>query len=124
MDISEQIIKIHPILGKHPTQEFEHEYLGFGIHKSKCNVKIWNIDSSRRFILFTDLGIGSSVTNCAEQLIAEIYEAKFSNYDKSLLFWAETYQDYPEESLDLIIPTWNNEKVEDIDWKYLATIKR
>ena len=120
----EDIIEIHPILGRKPNKEFIHEYIGFGIHDSQCNVKIWDINENLHLIICTDLGKGTSVTNAAEQIATEIYQAHFKGVDKKNLIFAETYEDYKMESLDMWVLKWSGDIVVDIDWKHMAIIER
>lgn len=55
------------------TQEFQHEFKGFGIHPSTCSVKVVSEDM-RHVIYFEDLNHGTSVTNASEQLASEIVQ--------------------------------------------------
>lgn len=48
-----------------------YDFKGYGIHPSTCKVQIWE-DAGKNVVLFTDLGIGTSVTNASEQLAEEI----------------------------------------------------
>lgn len=103
---------------------FNHEYLGFGIHKSECQVEIWmsiptSLGSSC-LVLFTDLGKGTSVTNASEQLVSEIYNKYLiSNYKKERCVFSETYD---RKQIDVIIPDWNNNVCERVTWKHLGMI--
>lgn len=109
-----------------PTIEYDHEYLGFKTHKSKCNVKIWIINEHYAFVIFTDLGIGTSVTNASEQLVEEVYFKSITQLgiDKSNVAFSEMYQESKVEDLDLVIPTWKGNKVINVNWKNIAQIIR
>lgn len=79
------------------TQDFEHEYMGFGRVPSKCRVMIISRDG-RHLICFEDLGIGTSVTNASEQLATEI--VGIFNYDPKDCRFFETYNQYDYTSFD------------------------
>ncbi len=104
-----------------PVVDTTHNFLGFGIHKSQCRVKIWK-DSGKFFVLFIDCNAGTSVTNAAEQLVEEVYKKHLSTVPKEDIIFAETYEDFPKENVDIIIPKWEGEKVTDVEWKHLAIL--
>lgn len=87
-------------------QKFEHEYLGWGIHRSRCNVRIFS-DDGDHFILFEDLGIGTSVTNASELLATQIV-AKMKYMPMDCKFF-ETYREYDYESIDEVEYSWRYE---------------
>jgi len=97
------------------TQNFDHEFMGFGRVPSKCSVKIYKNDGET-LICFKDLGIGTSVTNASEQLAKEIVDMFDLNPTNCRFF--ETYNN---EEIDEVIYTWyyNRGKWEakDPDWK-------
>lgn len=70
------------------TEDFIHEYLGFGRFPSICRVMIFS-DDGETFICFEDFGDGTSVTNASEQLATEIVDKM--NYDPSDCRFFETY---------------------------------
>lgn len=106
-----------------PALDFEHSYIGFGTHPSKCNVKVW-VFGMYLFVLFTDLGKGTSVTNASEQLVTEVYsvikmQSSFTHFDKKDYFFAETYEG-KNEGVDLVIPVWKGETAIDVDWQHIG----
>jgi len=93
------------------NEVFIYDYLGYGIHKSKCRIFIKSVDDEI-FIGFNDLGIGTSVTNASEQLATEIVQKYGFDFDKCIFF--EWYNN--EESLDLIAYTWNKNVASNPSW--------
>jgi hypothetical protein len=108
-------------LEKKPDQEFEHHFKGFGIHPSVCQVQIWKM-GNKTFILFTDLGKGTSVTNASEQLVQEIYAEYLHPLPKEECMFAETYGD--KEGIDLVLPVWRGDAVSDVEWKHLGVLTK
>ena len=88
-------------------KEFYHDYLGFGRIKSQCLVKIVSTGKTH-YILFENLGLGTSVTNASEQLASEIV-AKYGFDPKECRFF-ETYSEYDYDSFDEIEYNWLNKK--------------
>ena len=84
---------------------FELEYLGFGIHPSKCNVHIKIIDGVRH-ICFEDIGIGTSVTNASETIATTVINQLqiLPNPEKCKFY--EMYRKYKETTFDEITYTW------------------
>jgi len=119
----EEMINIHPTLGKKPKMVLEHSYSGFGNCHSECTIKIWDLDDNRVLVVFLDKGIGTSVTNFAEKLVESTYKDWFSGRSKDEIIWAETYP-YVEEdqTFDQIIPEWDGDSVTRVSWKFLAEI--
>lgn len=85
------------------TQEFNHEYLGYGRVPSECIVRKFT-DDGDNFICFIDIGKGTSVTNASEQLASEMVN-KFILRPEDCRFF-ETYQQYGYESFDEIKYSW------------------
>ena len=85
------------------TQEFIHEYKGYGVHPSECIVRMYT-DDGDTFICFVDLDKGTSVTNATEQLAAEIVN-KFRLKPEDCRFF-ETYKQYGYSTLDEIEYKW------------------
>lgn len=117
----QEISKHLPSIEKKPDSDFTHHFKGLGIHKSECSVKIWMKDGFA-FILLTDTGKGTSVTNAAEQLIEEIYFSQLQpkGLAKDKCLFVETYD--PKEGIDVVIPVWDKNKVIDVDWKHMGKI--
>jgi len=100
------------------VHSFEHEFLGFGIHPSKCIVEIRDSDS-QSFITFLDINEGTSVTNASEQLANEVrhlakhskiryFERYIREKGKGKLKDPNTYDEilYEETNGKLHAPTW------------------
>ena len=85
------------------TQEFIHDYKGYGAHPSQCLVKIFT-DDGETFICFINIS-GTSVTNASEQLAQEIVN-KFNLSPKDCRFF-ETYQEFNYDSFDEIEFSWD-----------------
>ena len=85
------------------TEEFNHEYLGFGRVLSECVVRKFT-DDGDTFICFIDIGKGTSVTNASEQLASEMVN-KFILRPEDCRFF-ETYQQYNYETFDEIEYSW------------------
>jgi hypothetical protein len=86
------------------TEDFIHEYKGYGRVPSKCRVKIFS-DDGEIFICFEDIGDGTSVTNASEQLATEIVD-KLGLAPANCRFF-ETYSQYNYDSFDEIIYQWS-----------------
>ena len=100
--------------------EVVHEFLGFGRCKSECKVEIW-MDNKHAFVLLTDLGVGTSVTNASEQIITEVFNKYLGNkYLPEDCSFSETYD--RKEGVDLVIPKWENKMVVSVDWKHIGKI--
>lgn len=120
MDVN--LIQNHEFLSKEPRLDFDFDFEGFGKCKSKCNIKVWTIQE-KQFVLLTDLGVGTSVTNASEIIITKLYREVFRLYHKEDLIFAEMYTEDREEDIDLIIPTWIHDKVTNVEWKNIGKIK-
>lgn len=116
------LVPINPMLSRDPDDDFNFLYKGFGIHKSECNVKIWKFPAGGGFVLLTDTGKGTSVTNASETIITDLYALKFAGVPKKDLFFAEMYTERPIENMDAIVPKWVGDKCVGVDWLPLAQI--
>ena len=97
------------------------KYKGFGGCDSECKVEIWIHDTKDyAFVLLTDLGVGTSVTNFAEGLITEVYKRFLQDFKKDNCVFAETYD--IEEGVDRVIPEWDGETVTKVSWKHMGKI--
>lgn len=85
------------------TEEFIHEYRGYNVHPSKCQVRMYT-DDGETMICFIDLGIGTSVTNSSEQLAQEIVNERHLEPRDCRFF--ETYSQYNYDSFDEITYGW------------------
>lgn len=113
---------------------FEYDYLGFGIHQSRCKVYVKKITKTKPtldyvyHICFEDMGVGTSVTNASEQLATEIisrlklepesvrfYESYLNEEMKSGLLGRKRHI---TRTFDEITYTWtNNHIASSPDWK-------
>ena len=97
------------------TQQFYHEFKGYGIHPSRCLVKIFS-DDGEHFICFEDINDGTSVTNASEMLAQSIVSKMKFDPDDCRFF--ETYsQNIYLDSPDLeeIEYTWALLKLGELD---------
>ncbi len=95
-------------------QSFRHEFKGWGIHPSSCNVYIEkNLDTQECLILFEDINDGTSVTNASEQLATELVKLLELDHPKCRFF--ETYDG--RSSIDEIEYNWKNNKADHPKWK-------
>jgi hypothetical protein len=85
------------------TKKFIHVFKGFGRVPSQCLVKIYS-DDGETYICFTDLNVGTSVTNASEQLATEIVNEYHLSPDDCRFF--ETYSQYGYEDFDEIEYEW------------------
>ncbi|HPC09542.1 MAG TPA: hypothetical protein PLN85_00510 [archaeon] len=85
-------------------ENFEYEYMGFGVHKSSCIIRIEK-NGDMFYILFEDIGNGTSVTNASEQLASDIVNLYSINPTKCRFF--ETYRIYNYDSIDEITYEWD-----------------
>ena len=110
-----------------PTK-MTHHFLGLGIHKSSCEVEIYELNGVA-FVLLVDTGNGTSVTNSAGQLVQEVYlKHLIYKYRKEQLVFAETYKRDERDSgaglgsVDVITPIWNGDSVRGVEWKRLGEL--
>jgi len=73
------------------TNEFIHEYKGYGVHQSQCLVKMYR-DDGEILICFVNMGVGTSVTNASEQLAKEITN-EYDLHPENCRYF-ESYKEY------------------------------
>ena len=95
-------------------ETFINNYLGFGIHPSKCKVYINHIDDIHYFC-FEDMGDGTSVTNASEAIATDMIEKFNLNPEKCRFF--ERYVYGNDITFDKIEYTWVNRKASSPTWK-------
>jgi len=95
------------------TQQFNFDFLGNGIMRSRCNVRIFS-DDGEHFILFENLGIGTSVTNASEQLASAIVQKM--GYDPDDCEFFETYKENDYKEFDRITYTWKDNEAHNAHW--------
>ena len=99
------------------THSFRHEFKGWGIHPSACNVHVEkNLDTQECRILFEDIDEGTSVTNASEQLATEIVKLMELDHTKCRFF--ETYAD-GRTDVDEIEYDWINGVAKNPKWKHV-----
>lgn len=87
-----------------------YKFQGFGSDMSECEVIIYKTPSSRHIVILKDIGIGTSVTNAAEQIATEVYNLFLKGKGIALadIVWLEHYEgksDYDILNLvEIIIP--------------------
>ena len=106
-------VKRNPDLTLNP-----YRFKGYGNYDSECKVMIWH-NKDYHLVVFVDLGKGTSVTNASEQLVTEIYKKHLIIYDKKECMFVETYDNI---QYDAISPTWQDDKVLNVNWFHLGKI--
>ena len=97
--------------------EFEHDYLGFGWVRSRCNIRMFS-DNGEHLFLFENIGIGTSVTNASEILATQMV-AMFHYKPENCRFF-ETYSEYDYKSFDEINYTWKQKLGRSGDYEWVA----
>ena len=93
-------------------ESFMHFFKGFGIHPSEINVHIFN-KNDVSYVIFEDIGKGTSVTNASEQLATEIVSLRKLDHNKCRFF-----EYYPKDnSFDEITYSWINNEAFKAQWK-------
>lgn len=95
-------------------------YKGYGNCNSYCKLEIWK-EEDKAVVLFTDINIGTSVTNASDILVTEIYNNFLLDYDKKNCLFMETYDE--AKGVDIIVPKWKGSLVHDVTWIHLGKIK-
>jgi hypothetical protein len=95
----------------------ELNFLGYSNIPSRCNVYVRNVGDDIHYLLFEDLGEGTSVTNMSEK-IATLAVQQFGLNPNNCRFF-ETYRDY-NHSIDEIEYTWNQKT----DGKWVARMAK
>jgi hypothetical protein len=95
------------------------DYKGYFDCESACKVDLW-LHPDKAIVLLTDSGIGTSITNAAESVIAKVYyDLLADKYTKDKCFFAETYGD----DIDQVIPRWYSTIVDSVEWKHIGKLK-
>lgn len=111
-------------------EKFTHNFLGFGIHKSSCEVEIYR-KGDKVFVLFVDTGHGTSVTNACELLVQEIYDRYLiGKYKREDILFAETYKRDKKDlhrggimgAIDIIHVEWSDNTVIGVDWEFMGEL--
>lgn len=94
------------------------DYLGYGIHKSKCGLKIKE-RNGKALVILTELSDnpGTSITNAYEDIATRIFKERLSHLYPDSIRWIEHYPDRggknykgePEikETFDEVLLPWN-----------------
>lgn len=106
-------------LKRNPDIHTTHNFHGFGKCASACDIKIWFVEQYA-FILMTDTGVGTSVTNAAEIIISSVYQAYLQAISKENCIFMETYDE--KEGIDLVIPDWSSGIVERVSWRHIGKV--
>lgn len=85
------------------TQEFTHDFMGYGRVPSTCMVRMYT-DDGDTFFCFIDIGKGTSVTNASEKLATDMVN-KFILRPEDCRFF-ETYSQHNYDSFDEIEYDW------------------
>jgi hypothetical protein len=94
-----------------------HEYKGFGIHPSACQVYIME-EEGGIWIGFQDGNIGTSVTNASEQIASEIVGKE--NLNPEICRFFEWYPQY-EGEVSEISYQWNGKNASNAKWSYFCS---
>ncbi len=100
------------------------EYLGYGIHESRCGVKIVRKENQTTVIL-TELpnNPGTSITNCFEDIATKIYKERFQHLEPTSIRWIENYPVeegsifHHEETFDEVTLEWDGNQYRHPHWK-------
>lgn len=96
------------------TNSFIHTFKGYGGCKSQCQVDIIH-ENGQTIVVFTDLGIGTSVTNASEIIATEV--VRKLNLDPIKTLFAERYRPgEKDEVVDQIQYTWDGTKFRSPQW--------
>ena len=83
------------------THDFVHEYQGYHNLPSRCRIRVYEQPGQVPVVIATELpdNPGTSVTNMAEQLCAEVIRAHFPERfeEEEPVRWIEHYQRTPDE---------------------------
>jgi hypothetical protein len=86
---------------------FMYDFKGYGGCKSKCKVSLIK-EEHHTIVVFTDIGMGTSVTNYSEHLATQIRE--LLGLDPTTTLWAEEYHaGKKEHTLDQIQYNWDED---------------
>lgn len=91
-------------------RDFVHEFKGFGNCHSECDVTIWESETMN-VVLFTDRGVGTSVTNFSEGLATQMKPI----VTRPVIRFFEKYDD--NENPDEIFYTELNGRFVSPEWK-------
>lgn len=86
-------------------KHFKHNFRGYSVHLSVCNVYVHTEDDNH-YVLFENIGEGTSVTNASEQLASEITKSLALDPEKCRFF--ETYREFDNDSFDEITYQWKD----------------
>lgn len=97
---------------------FIHTFKGYGGCKSQCRVNVIEEDG-QRIVVFTDLGIGTSVTNMSEHIATDIVNKL--KFDPLTTLFAERYRPgQKDETIDQILYQWDGVKYSKPEWRPLS----
>lgn len=91
---------------KHVDEIFE--FLGYGIHPSRCGLKIIRFQGKAPIVILTDIGMGTSVTNAIEDIATAVYKAYFTaDTPPESIVWVEHYPPRGKGQNSLDKETWD-----------------
>lgn len=97
---------------------FIYNFKGYGGCKSQCQVNVIE-DNGVKIVVFTDIGVGTSVTNMSEQLATDMVHKL--NLDPETTLFAERYRPgKKDETLDQILYKWDGVKYSKPEWRPLS----
>ena len=94
---------------------FIYSFKGFGIHPSKCKVDVFE-KAGYHVVVFTDIGMGTSVTNASEQLASEIVQLRGLDPERTK-FYERYHPGTDDETLDEITYQWHGLRASRPKWK-------
>lgn len=105
-------------------RELVFDFLGYGIHPSRCHLKIVEHEGLATVTL-TELmdNPGTAVTNAIEDLATEVFRQFLTGYALENIRWIEHYperrfgKEMVEESFDEVTLTWDGRKFRSPQWK-------
>jgi len=97
-------------------------YLGFGLHPSRCGLKIVR-EGDRVTVTLTELpdNPGTSVTNCVEEIATQVYHTFLKGTPIDKIRWIEHYPPRGEweETFDEVTFDWDGETFSHPRWRRL-----
>jgi hypothetical protein len=99
-------------------------YKGYGLHPSKCGLKIVK-ETENVTVILTELtdNPGTSVTNCIEEIATQVYQQFLKDTPVEKIRWIEHYPPSGifEETFDEVVLDWDGEKFSHPRWRRLSS---
>jgi len=102
------------------------DYLGFGVHKSFCNVEILKNDDKYLVIMTEpmDESSGTSVTNACETIASDLFHRGLVGKNPENVVWIEHYPErggFPETYDRIYFEyDWRTKSIRNPAWEHIA----